>query len=146
MNKNILFPVYLILSFVFLLSCSTNDRNQAIEDSIRRADSIARIEEENARIEALRQDSIMQAQSAKYDKMISECEALAKKYNRSIKKYQDYDYESGEEMGDPASDYEKFVKKYKQIIEIIDNLSPEQFKRVENIEKTTIHPNGILWG
>lgn len=137
-----------LISIILIASCSSNSKKQEEEEaSLQQADSIGAVEAENARKESLRQDSIKRAEMERYDQMISECEYLANKYNKAVKKYQNFINGSEEEdPGDPNIDYEKFRNKYQQIILIIDNLSPEQFKRVETIEKTTISPIGILWG
>lgn len=142
-----IFLVYIVLFSLIGTACSQSGGQSVNEDSIRIADSVARVEAEAAQKEALRQDSISQAETAKYDDMISACEKAENTYNKYAKKVEEGDYEDPTDYSELASDaYERYRVKYEALLEVIDNFTPEQFKRVQKIEKKLISPDGLLWG
>lgn len=134
--------------FALCVNCSANP-NSKHDDSIRMADSIANLKAEEQRLETARQDSIARAESERYDKMLTECEAIMRTYNKYINKRQLQGFDDDDETNyieKAVKSYEKYEEKYQDILKVIDNFSPEQFERVQKMEKTIINPNGILWG
>lgn len=144
--KTIIYISIILAGITLLASCSdVGKKIEEHEDTLWQADSIASTDAMKTQQETLRQDSINKAEREKYDQMISECEYLANISNNTINKVRN-SMRCEADLGDPRQDYENFLKKYKQIIQIIDSLSPEQFKRVEVIEETTLNPYGTIWG
>lgn len=140
--------LFAVITFALCVNCNGNSNNK-YEDSVRMADSIANVRAEEERLEAARQDSIARVESERYDKMLSECEAamnLSNKYILKVKNQmfdENYDPDNYEKA---RVSYEKYEKKYKEILKVIDNFTPEQFERVQKMEKKIISPVGILWG
>lgn len=140
--------LFAVITFALCVNCNGNSNNK-YEDSVRMADSIANVRAEEERLEAARQDSIARVESERYDKMLSECEAamnLSNKYILKVKNQmfdENYDPDNSEKA---RVSYEKYEKKYKEILKVIDNFTPEQFERVQKMEKKIISPVGILWG
>ena len=145
MNKNITLIGFLCL---ILASCSNGKTaDHYKDDSIRIADSIAAEQAEKAQEAALQQEAMQSEELAKYDKMIAECEAAALQSNKYLKKVIDIDNNDGVDYYEKAvKAWQNYEKKYKEILKVIDNFSPEQFKKVQDIEKKVINPDGYLWG
>lgn len=143
-KKSFLSIISAVAAICVITACSHSKENSINEDSIRIADSIAKVESEAAQREALRQDSLARVEHAKYNEMIAECEKEEKSYN----------YYSGKVLNPPEGDYtdyytpamkayERYRAKYEAILEVIDNFTPEQFARVQEIEKNLGDP---IWG
>lgn len=126
-----------------VIACTRSNDKSIKEDSMRIADSIAKAENEIAQMEALRRDSLARVEQAKYDAMISQCEKAEKTYNNYARKYREG---SGDYYTEAYEAYERYRVKYEALLEVIDNFTPEQFARVQEIERKLIKPGGLLWG